>query len=284
LAALFLCGPDLAVAAEAGGVGRAVIVRGSASVARASGESASLVAGEWLVQGDTVEVGDGSFVRLLMKDESLLDLGARSRITLSVYDYSRIEKRRKASIRVFLGRVWARVAKAFAGDPSYVINGENAVAGVRGTELVFDVAEDGTATLTVVEGSVALTSKLTGASELFGALTRGLVGADGVIQRRAVTAEEIAKMRAGQKAKPSLDDGDVDARLGSARERLGVEVTPESPVPIVPPDPDPDPDEPLEDPFENLDDRKDDPAEPLIDFEPDGGTVKVRGSVEVIEP
>jgi hypothetical protein len=261
-------------------------VRGSVGVTRASGESASLVTGDSLLQGDTIDVGDGGFARLLMKDDSLLDLASGTRMTLSVYDVSRQERRRQASIRVFIGRLWARVAKAFSGEPSYVINSDNAVAGVRGTELVFEVAEDGTVDLTVVEGSVAFTSKLTGASELFGALTRGEVTLDGAIRRGTVTAEQVEEMRSGHKPAPSLDDGDEESRLGTARERLGIEVTPESPAPAPTPPPKPGlgTEAPAEDRFERLDDLKDDPAAPLIDFEPDVGTTKVRGSVEVIEP
>lgn len=281
---VLVLGPAFASAAQANGVGRAVIVRGSVGVARGSGESVSLVIGDRLQEGDTVEVGEHGFARLLMKDGSLLDLGSGTRIALSVYEYSQAAKRRRASLRVFIGRVWARIAKAFAGEPSYVLNSDNAVAGVRGTELVFDVAQDGTADLVVVEGSVALTSKLTGASDLFGALTRGQVTTDGTIRRGSATPEQIEAMRSGQRPAPVFDGGGKDSRLDSVRERLGVEVTPEAPAPVPAPRTADEPEPPAQDPFERLDDLKDNPAEPLIDFEPDVGATKVRGTVEVVEP
>jgi hypothetical protein len=256
--------------------GRVVIARGAVTVTGADEVKSDLSPGDVVNEGDTVEVGAGSFTRLMMGDGSVLDLSAGTRVVFRTYSIDRDRAQRRASMKVWIGRIWARVARAFGSDDNYTIDSDNAVAGVRGTEFVFEVEADGRTHLSVIEGEVAFSSKVTQISELLGAMTRGAVDAAGQLTRGDLSASDLAALREGARPQPTLDAGASDDRLRTVRERLGVEVTPsDEPVPV------PAEKEQEEDPFDAL---EEDPSDPLLDLDPGAGRTRVRGTVEVIQP
>ncbi|MEE8409310.1 MAG: FecR family protein [Myxococcota bacterium] len=279
----------LLLAGSAFAAGRAIVVQGSALVTRDNVRS-GLAIGAEVAQGDTIEVGDGGYVRLIMQDGSVFDLAAGTRLVLREYSADRTARRRRASIKVWIGRIWLRATKAFGSDDQYTVDSENAVAGVRGTEFIFEVHADGSVEVTVLEGSVALTSKLTQLSELLGRMSRGSVNAAGEMSRSSVTPADVASLRAQSKPKPRLDESGKSARLNTVRERLEVEVTSGptlEPVEALRGGLDEDLlEEDLleEDPFEDLDDQIDNPSDPLLNLEPGAGATHIRGRVEVIQP
>lgn len=277
----------LLLSGSAFAAGRAIVVQGSVQVTHDEVTSDLLPGGE-VKQGDTIEVGDGGYVRLIMQDDSVLDLSAGTRLVLREYSADRTARKRRASIKVWFGRVWLRVTKAFGGDDRYTINSDNAVAGVRGTEFIFEVMVDGSVDTTVVEGSVALTSKITGVSELLDGMWRGSMNAAGEIVRSRVTPADLATLRKKGKPKPRFDEKGSFGRLNSVRERLEVEVVSgPAPEPVAAPEEEASGDE---NSFEDLDDLSDDPSDSLLDLDPGSGSgtgdnaTRIRGSVEVIQP
>src|SRR5689334_13242175 len=121
-------------AAAAEPAGRAVVVRGSVTLQSSDGGSRALAPGDFVYAGDGVSTEADAHVRLLMTDKSLLDLGSKS--SIRVAEYALASNNRKANVKVVAGRLWARVRTWFGGESSYQVEGANAVAGVRGTELI----------------------------------------------------------------------------------------------------------------------------------------------------
>ncbi len=204
-------------------IGRVVVVRGQATARHTHGGQEAdtpLKAGDAIHASDVVQTGQGAALRLLMADKSLIDLGERSRLSLATYGVQ--QRERKASVRLWIGRVWARVAGGF-GDKSFEVGTENAVAGVRGTSFCVDVNEAGQTQVTVEGGQVELGSPASGQTQMLTALQRGSVDAGGKITLDAVTADDLKNLSGSVKAGGELSGTDAQNLLDSATETLGAQ-------------------------------------------------------------
>lgn len=110
-----------------------------------------------LYQGDTVKTGSKGKVRLLLKDNSVLNVGPKSEINLSELKLD--TNNRTFLIDVLAGRFKIDVAKWFYGITDGKIRTPSAVAGVRGTVVWGDVDLDAVCAL---EGSISLESRTGG--------------------------------------------------------------------------------------------------------------------------
>ena len=160
-AALVLLTLLLPGAARAEAVGRVLAMRGGASIKPAGAkEFQALARGQDVTEGAVIKTDGGGAARLLMNDRSILDLGPSSHITVARYQVDRAQKKRSVGIHVFVGKLWARVTNVFGQDKNYEIHTANAVAGVRGTELIVSVELSGKAEVICVSGSVEVASRL----------------------------------------------------------------------------------------------------------------------------
>ena len=121
--------PPLALAS----IGKVALLEGKATRRDASGQEHALAVGSELELRDTLSVGEGSNVKLVLTDESVLMLGANSQL---FFDEATFEGqvRKGFSAKLLFGRVWAKVKQMAAGsDAKFEVTTERAVAGVRGT-------------------------------------------------------------------------------------------------------------------------------------------------------
>lgn len=140
--------------------GRIVLARGEVTI-RTAENSVTAQPGAYVHQGDQVRTGRDSGVRLLLGGSAVVDLGANTSMVVTRAGNSSSETR----LKLFTGRLWARVSSLF-GSTKFEVDSPNAVAGVRGTEFIMDVAEDGGTQVTVLQGSVAVTASEGGPSQL----------------------------------------------------------------------------------------------------------------------
>ncbi|MEM6730182.1 MAG: FecR family protein [Myxococcota bacterium] len=82
--------------------------------------------------------------------------------TLRLFPASKVQVRSRSSVKLFLGKIWAKVSEL--GGESFEVETETAVAGVRGTEFIVSVGKD--ARVKVLEGTVAVTSVSSRQSEV----------------------------------------------------------------------------------------------------------------------
>ncbi len=137
---------------------------------------------------------------------------------ISYFKTSRVTKRRSVGLQLWVGRLWARVTKSIGGKRDFEVRTPNAVAGVRGTEFVVDVSEQGQTQVTVVEGGVELGSRLGDGSQTLGANDRGNVAGDGNITRERVEPQEINDMRETVEPEAKLDEEGAKERVAGAGE------------------------------------------------------------------
>lgn len=126
-------------------------VRGKVAVKTWDNQDRVIGPGVFLWSGDIVETGKDGFLRVIMSDGTLLELRANTRI--EIID-SRTTKSGNPAVVVYLGRIWAWVAKNPAGGTAFECQTPTAVAGVRGTEFDLAVGIDGATRIGVDEGVV----------------------------------------------------------------------------------------------------------------------------------
>jgi hypothetical protein len=85
---------------------------------------------------DVIETQAGARAKALLRDDSLLTLGEKSRLEISEHVYDPAENRRSAVLRLVKGTVRALVGKAFAGESRFEVHTPTAVAAARGTYFV----------------------------------------------------------------------------------------------------------------------------------------------------
>jgi ferric-dicitrate binding protein FerR (iron transport regulator) len=163
VAALLL--PGLALAS----IGKIVVLEGTAT--RTNGEQKqALEVGSEIELRDVIEVGKDSNLKLTLNDESVIMLGANSKLTIDEATFEGQERKGFAAT-LGLGAIWAKVKKvknALTGSESkFEVTTSRAVAGVRGTVFRVDYLQTAQ-TMTpvnkqrimvrVVEGRVVVTT------------------------------------------------------------------------------------------------------------------------------
>ena len=166
-AALALVLPTQALSQEAPKAGVVTTLQGTASVARSTQEPRPLKFKDDVFVQDRITTGDDSIVRILLGGKAVVTVRERSVLTIS-------ETPTTATIEVGSGKVAVAVAKERmrAGD-SVEVKTPNAVAGIRGTILIAEVAQESSSRASTqftlltgivdVSGLDAVTGRATGA-------------------------------------------------------------------------------------------------------------------------
>jgi hypothetical protein len=111
--------------------------------------------GDTVTAGDSVKTGTKSRLELALPDGSKVRFSERT--TFKVEDLFFKGDERGAGIKMFLGKVWARVSKARKVS-RFELRTANAVAGVKGTTYRMDVNEASSSLVRVYEGEVVVGS------------------------------------------------------------------------------------------------------------------------------
>jgi hypothetical protein len=158
LVTLLLAAGSLPAAAQ---VGTFAAVQGRAQIQRRGGWSDAAV-GSGVQVGDRLRTGPGERAKLVLQDDTILDLGPSTEL---VIDESRTDAQSKASqaaFRLFQGRVLGRVSDAYrAPEAHFELETPNAVTTVQGTEFVVghDVAGEVTEVVGI-SGEVEVVGKI----------------------------------------------------------------------------------------------------------------------------
>lgn len=158
-----------------------------------STSSQGLLKGAWLREGDVVQTGPVSRLEvMLVTTGTIVRLGPRTRLELREAPL----QERSLSARLFFGNLWAKVNKLVAGQ-RFEVETQNAVAGVRGTELRVAAAPSGASLLRVYEGTVLVRGAKAGWTRAVtpGAELRWDAKGQGPLRRFELKAERSSFMR-----------------------------------------------------------------------------------------
>jgi len=108
-------------------------------------------------EGSTVITHEAAFAAIRFPDGSLLRMGEKTRVTLGKVEQHEPAAKRKTTVKLAVGRVWARVMDLFGKESRFDLETTNAVAGVRGTAF-FAESGPGGDSFTVDFGAINLAS------------------------------------------------------------------------------------------------------------------------------
>ncbi len=103
---------------------------------------------------DRIKTEKDSSAAFTFDDESQLVLGEEANIRVSKHIYDPDKDFRQTIVKLALGTVRFKVTKGKSAGSEFKVVTPTAIAGVRGTEFVVTVAEDGTTSFTVLEGEI----------------------------------------------------------------------------------------------------------------------------------
>ena len=124
---------------------------GDVRIQRGETEEA-LLQGAEISSGDVIKTGSDGKVVLFLPDGSELELQVDTLVKLE-----ELLEAASIKIRLLAGKIWLHVksiAEALRARDGFEVATPIGHTGVRGTEFMVEVAEDGTTTLVVIEGLV----------------------------------------------------------------------------------------------------------------------------------
>ena len=159
LMGLFFLHPIFVAIAEESAMGQVKEVTGIMKIKRAK-QTAWLTAQRKtdVFFGDTIITEDASRGLIKLVDESIIRVGANSKIVLNTM-ISPAEK--KHSVLLFFGKLWNTVSKKALRKKVFEVQTPTAVCGVRGTDFETAAYEDGTMLVRVNSGSVEVDNETT---------------------------------------------------------------------------------------------------------------------------
>ena len=144
-------------------------------------------------EGSTVITHEQAFAAIRFPDGSLLRMGEKTRVTLGKVEQHEPAAKRSTSVKLAVGRVWARVMDLFGKESRFDVTTDNAVAGVRGTAFFAETGPSGD-TFTVDFGAINLQSGAY-AIDLVGSGATSHTGAQGFAPPGQMSPAALADLR-----------------------------------------------------------------------------------------
>jgi hypothetical protein len=137
------------------------LAQGSGEIRRAAGGREPLAANRFLVAGDTILTGPDGLAEIIVDNQSVLRMAARTEVRLAAIQEP--QKPSDAERRAFLtrfsllhGKTWTMVQKWAGTLVAFQVQMPNAIAGVHGTVFENSVAADSTSSVSVFRGEVGV--------------------------------------------------------------------------------------------------------------------------------
>ncbi len=133
--------------------GRVTAVLNTGTIERGAPPNPAKIAAEQGTKvqwNDVLTTADDGRLRVLLRDQSILSLGSKSRMVVVQHNPAI----QQTALEVTYGRLRARVTEITQSSGSFEIRTPTAVAGVIGTDFVVDVDEHGETGVTCLKGNV----------------------------------------------------------------------------------------------------------------------------------
>lgn len=118
-------------------IGRIVKIRGVVKIKSKAGKIKVLKNGDHIVEGDTILSQSKSFAKILMKDDTLFQLGPKSKFSFEKFKMQ-TKSKRQATYNLIQGKLRS-LFTVKSKSRSLIIKTPTAAMGIRGTEIVSDV-------------------------------------------------------------------------------------------------------------------------------------------------
>ncbi|MDH4226597.1 MAG: FecR domain-containing protein [Deltaproteobacteria bacterium] len=139
--------------------GAVISWKGSVYIERAAGGKAEVERQETLYEGDTIETMEGSMAKLLMKDDTVMALSAKTVFKIEGYAVDSTKNVRTTRIKMTRGVLRTYAGRFFGGaDSKFSVESPTAVAGAKGTGWLQVVKENGETEVLVLSSIVTVTN------------------------------------------------------------------------------------------------------------------------------
>ncbi len=153
--------------------------------------------------GTVIATGDDGRCALRLPSGTLVRLGTNTRVEVASLTRGDPAAARKETLKVSVGRLWAKVTRLFGDDSRFEVQTNNAVAGVRGTAFFVEttgsqdqfVVDHGAVTVTGAGGSLDLDGPGAAGALQGGALSRsGKLSGSQLTELRADVGGRVANL------------------------------------------------------------------------------------------
>jgi hypothetical protein len=144
--------------------------------------------------GTTIVTFEDGRASLRLPSGTLIRLGSNTRVEVASLTRGDPAAARKETLKVSVGRLWAKVTRLFGDDSRFEVQTDNAVAGVRGT--AFFVETNGKADQFVVDHGAITVSGAGGSLNLDGPGAAGGFHDGGLSMSDKLGSSDLAAMRA----------------------------------------------------------------------------------------
>lgn len=135
---MFMVVAVISMANAAEPIGRIVKLRGEVKASnKTSGDSAILKDGDSIFEGDLLKSEKGSFAKILMKDDTIFQLGPNTEMIFEKFKF-KSKKKRTATYNLVKGQLRS-LFTVKSKEKSLMIKTPNTAMGIRGTEILSDV-------------------------------------------------------------------------------------------------------------------------------------------------
>lgn len=146
------------------GIGRVVKFRGDVLVKSPDGKVESVFPGRAVKEGDTILSSKASFVKILMSDETLFQLGPKSEFKFDTFRLGKRMDSRQGVYKLVYGTLRSTFVRK-TKERTLVVKTPGIAMGVRGTDIVTEVYQDKEKLKTdigLLSGSIELMDRVTG--------------------------------------------------------------------------------------------------------------------------
>lgn len=224
LFALLAAPPPLA--AEEARVGDVVWAKGDVTGQPKGGTAGPLAEGSPVLLDLTVATGRASGVGMTFGEKASIQLGARSRLTITQAEIA------KASAAVGAGKARIALDPSYRGDLS--VDTPSATLGVKGTILVVEVRPHGDTVVWVLEGVVAVNAKAGGAPLALAAGEVTVIGS-GRAPSPPIRFDPKTAATGAQEIPPQVFDPDIGPPVVPCVDALPPDRGLQGSVPLCPP-------------------------------------------------
>lgn len=226
LATLLLLPSTLLAAPSAG-----VLTSKSGAVFIKGREVRAAITNQNLYPGETLITGSDGSAKVLLRDDSLMDLGPGSSFKIDQFIGDGSENR-QASFTVLYGRLRALVTKALKSGSKFDVRTPDSVMGVRGTEFIVNIPRDGRSAtrteVTVVTGAVQLAMPRLGADSVSipaGSQLVAALGQTSLPQPTALSAAQLSSIATTARVRDLTFDNTVSLEAKNRNESAPHEST-----------------------------------------------------------
>lgn len=192
-------------------VGRFALVQNEVTSLKPRATEAVAALPGGIVELDEIErTGPASAAKMTFGDHAVISVGQKTRFKITREAVEEARGESTSMIDLLAGKARVFVSRLRRGQPEVRVNTPTAVVGIKGSEVVIDVGEDGGTVVTVIAGSASVATTGDGReARSLGPSDQVTVstGADAPGEVSQVEDEEIDRLRRETEPRPSAPRG-----------------------------------------------------------------------------